>query len=73
MSETENENMIVIDHPTGTIHHPIERKCRPISLKHDTLIVGIPKEICNLLEIEKGQTFKVYCDIIENKIIMEMT
>lgn len=60
-----------LETPLGTIDHPIERKCRLLTKKQRTLITGIPKEIVNLMDIEKLDSFDVYCDLQEQKIALQ--
>lgn len=61
-------------HPPGTKHEPIVLKCRYMSHKNHSMIVGIPKDIVNLLGFENGQEFLIYVDfdVSPQRIVLEM-
>lgn len=64
-----NEDFIAS--PKGTKPFPIKKKIRPIAKRHPTLIVSIPYEICHLMGIKNGDSFNMYCEIKENKIVLD--
>ena len=60
-----------IMHPKGSIHEPMILKCRKIANKYNSLIISIPSEISQLIDVKPGQEFFIYCDVKNNRIIMD--
>ncbi len=60
-----------LEEPKGTKDHPIERRMRPLCLKQNTMIIGIPQEIIYITDLQNGEAFDVYGDVQDQKIIFE--
>lgn len=52
-----------IPQPPGTAKHPLKRTVRMVDPKNNpTMIVGIPKIIATMMNIDSGSSFKVWME-----------
>ncbi|MDR4490778.1 MAG: hypothetical protein R2685_07740 [Candidatus Nitrosocosmicus sp.] len=66
-----NNNSNFIASPKGTKPFPFQKKVRTIARRNKTKLITIPHEICHLLKIEDGTNLNIYCEIENDRIIIE--
>jgi len=70
-STNSNDSDNFIASPKGTKPFPFQKKVRTIARRNKTKLITIPHEICHLLKIEDGTNLNIYCEIENDRIIIE--
>jgi hypothetical protein len=67
-AENMNLEALNIPMPPGSKEHPLKRSVRLVDPKaNPTMIIGLPKQIASMADIEKGTELMVWMEVVNGK------